>query len=423
MLIARRPLLRALLLPAILAVLLAAVTAACDTGGFEAGPLGAVQVDPGEDIHVRSMTSLTGASSLGTPERRGFEMAVEDYGEIHGRAVFPGAALDSQCSSDGGLLAAETLAGDPRVAGVIGTSCSVAGSAAAPVIGEAGLAMVSPSNTAPSLTSDLQGNAGGNHRAGYYRVSNNDLHQAGAVARFAYEQLGLRSVGAIHDGDPYTSGLVGAFADAFSELGGATETATIEKGQTDMRGVLEQLAAGSPDGLFFPLFPPEGEHVIRQAADVAGLESSTLLGGAALLEPGTLALPGSEGMYFPGPEVDFDDRVNEATGKSGAELVAGYRERYGEEPSSAYLAHAYDATTMLLRAIEEVAVVDVDTLYVDRAELRRALTAVEGFQGIIGAISCDEYGDCGTGRVNIYHHPDTGVTVIAELPVVYSFAP
>ena len=108
-------------------------------------------------------------------------------------------------------------------------------------------------------------------------------------------------MGAIHDGDPYTSGLVGAFADEAGALGGATEIAAIEKGQTDMRAVLAQLAAGSPDGLFFPLFPPEGEHVIRQAADVAGLESSTLLGGAALLEPGTLALPGSEGMYFPGP--------------------------------------------------------------------------------------------------------------------------
>ena len=421
--IARRPFLRAMLFPVLLAILLPAVTAACDTGGFEAGPLGAVEVGSGEEIHIRSVTSLTGAASLGIPERRGFEMAVADYGDIHGLAVFPGAALDSQCSSDGGRLAAETLAGDPRVAGVVGTSCSVAGSAAAPVLGEAGLVMVSPSNTAPSLTSDLQGNAGLNHRAGYYRLSNNDLHQAGAIARFAYEQLGLRSVGAIHDGDPYTSGLVGAFADAFGALGGATETAAIEKGQTDMRTVLAQLGAGSPDGLFFPLFPTEGEHVIRQAADVAGLESSTLLGGAALLEPGTLALPGSEGMYFPGPEVDFDDQVNEATDRSGAELFASYRERYGEEPSSAYLAHAYDATTMLLRAIEEVAVIDIDTLYIDRAALRQALTATAGFKAIIGSISCDEFGDCGTGRVNIYHHPDPAVTVIADLPVVYSFAP
>ena len=115
--------------------------------------------------------------------------------------------------------------------------------------------------------------------------------------------------------------------------------------------------------------------------------------------------------------------MNEATGKSGEALVADYRERYSEAPTSAYLAHAYDATTMLLRAIDEVAVGDGDTLYIDRAKLREALTGTTGFRGVIGVISCDEFGDCGTGRVHIAHHTDSSVTDIAELPVVYSYAP
>ena len=217
------------------------------------------------------------------------------------------------------------------------------------------------------------------------------------MARFAYEELGLRSVGAIHDGDPYTSGLVNGFADAFGKLGGTTEIASVEKGQTDMSAVLSQLAAGSPDGLFFPLFPPEGERVLRQSAGVAGLEDATMIGGAAMFVPAILALAESEGMYFPGPEVDFDDQVNEATGKSGAQLTADYLERYGEEPTTAYVAHAYDATTVLLRAIEEVAVIDGDTLRIDREKLRQTLTATAGFQGIIGSVSCDEFGTAAPG--------------------------
>ena len=44
-------------------------------------------------------------------------------------------------------------------------------------------------------------------------------------------------------------------------------------------------------------------------------------------------------------------------------------------------------------------------------------------EGIIGVISCDEFGDCGTGRVHISHHTDPSVTDIAELPVIYRFAP
>ena len=83
-----------------------------------------------------------------------------------------------------------------------------------------------------------------------------------------------------------------------------------------------------------------------------------------------------------------------------------------------------NAATMLLQAIEKVAVAgDRDTLYIDRAKLREALTGLTGFRGIIGAISCDEFGDCGIGSVQIAHHTDSNVTDIADLPVVYRFAP
>ena len=63
------------------------------------------------------------------------------------------------------------------------------------------------------------------------------------------------------------------------------------------------------------------------------------------------------------------------------------RERYGEAPTSAYLAHAYDAATMLFRAINEVAVGDGDTLYIGRAKLREALAGVAGFRCIVSGVS------------------------------------
>ena len=87
------------------------------------------------------------------------------------------------------------------------------------------------------------------------------------------------------------------------------------------------------------------------------------------------------------------------------------------------MVHAYDATTMLLRAIEAVAVVGGDTLYIDRSKLREALTGFSDFKGIIGAIACDDFGDCGAGRAQISHHTDSSMTDIAKLPVVHRFAP
>ena len=124
---------------------------------FEVGSLGIVKVASGDAIHIRSLAVLTGLADLGVPSQQGVEMAVADYGPINGYDVSMGAGIDSQCTEEGGIAAADSIIGDPRVVGAIGTSCSVAAAAASPVLSEAGLVMVSPSNTAPSLTSDLQG--------------------------------------------------------------------------------------------------------------------------------------------------------------------------------------------------------------------------------------------------------------------------
>ena len=91
---------------------------------------------------------------------------------------------------------------DGLVVGVIGPTCSVAAIAASPLLSEAGLVTISPTNTAPSLTSDLSGHSGPDYYAGYYRTASNDLHEARTVAQFAFRELGLRRMAAIHDGDP-----------------------------------------------------------------------------------------------------------------------------------------------------------------------------------------------------------------------------
>ena len=328
------------------------------------------------------------------------------------------------CSPDGGRAGAEQISADPQVIGVIGTSCSAAAVAASPVISEAGLVMISPSNTSPLLTSDLAGNANPNYHLGYFRTSNNDLYQANAVADFAYNELGLRRMVAVDDGDPYTTALVSAFGNAFGAVGGEIAVATrINKGDTDMTDVLTEFAAAEPDGIFFPLFEEEGTPFAEQARAFDGLEDATLITGAALLVSEFLGTPQSEGMYFAGPESDHGANVNAATGKNAGDILAAYEAAYGGSPTSPYWAHAYDATTVLLTAIKSVAVEEGGKLYVDRAALREEIGATAGFQGIIGAISCDDFGDCGTGRINIYHHTDTSITDTAQLPVVYQFAP
>lgn len=397
------------------------LSGACVPQNMVISPLGTVVVGPGEDIQIRSIEVITGSiRDLGTPRQRAVAMALADYGPIKGHNVTMGAGLDSLCTAEGGKAAAETAAGDHRVVAVIGTSCSVAAAAASPILSEAGLVMLSSSNTAPSLTSDLQGNPGANYHAGYYRVSSNDLYQAQAVAEFVHNQLGLHRMAAIHDGDPYTTGLTAAFTTAFESLGGAvTAIEEVSRGDTDMIPMLTRIAAANPEGIFFPLFPDEAGHVVQQIEKVEGLAGLALFNTESLL----FTELDSVDAYLSGPEFNFGANVNQATGRSGDDLFEAYRQNYNESANHAYIALAYDAATILLRAIEEVAVADGDTLFIDRARLREALTSTTGFNGIIGPISCDSFGDCGTGLILISHYTDPAVNDITQLPVVFRYAP
>ncbi|MXY95499.1 MAG: ABC transporter substrate-binding protein [Caldilineaceae bacterium SB0670_bin_27] len=392
---------------------------ACIPRDMVGSPLGTVVVGPGEDIQIRTAFVLSSIGQLGSSTQRAVVLALEDYGPVKGHKVTMGAGLDSLCTPEGGTAAAQTVVGDRRVVGVIGTSCSAAAVKASPILSEAGLVLISPTNTAPSLTSDLRGNAGADQYAGYYRTSNNDLYEAEAVAEFAHHDLGLHDMAVFHDGDPYTSGLANAFATAFEQGDGSVTIVTVSKGQTDMIAVLSEVAAANPDGLFLPLFPEEAGEIIRQMGQVAGLEGVVVIGGAALLDFEFLAIPESEGMYLASPVLHFGSSVNEATGKSGGDLAAAYLEKYNEAPGSVFMAHAYDATTLLLRAIEEVAVAQGDSLYIDRARLREALTGTAEFSGIIGELTCDEFGDCGTGHLRIVHHTDSTITDVEALEIVY----
>ena len=347
-------------------------------------------------------------------------MAVRDFGSIHGRVVDPGAPVDAMCSPEGGRAGAGQIVENPQVAGVIGTACSASGVTASPVISEAGFTMISPANASPLLTSDLEGNASIHYYPGYFRVVNNDLYRGQAVADFAYKELGLRRMGAVHDGDPYTTALVSAFGNAFRTLGGE---AGIEKGDTDMTAVLAEFAVAGAEGLFVPLFLAEGSLFVGQVRAFDGLEGTALITGSAMLVPEFLGSPQSEGMYFAGPMLDHGPEANGITGENADAVLAAFKDAYGGIPASPYWAHAYDAATLLLGAIESVAVEKGEKLYVDRLALRQKVGATTGFQGIIGVLSCDDFGDCGAGRINIYRHLDSNVTDAARLPVVYRFAP
>lgn len=352
--------------------------------------VGCVEIAAGDPIHIAWIQSVSGATApLGTDEVRGVEMAIDDKGgEVLGHPVEL-TGEDSLCSAEGGQTAGTKIAADPTIVGVIGTTCSSEARAAMPLLADAGMVMISASNTNPDLTDPNHPD----HYPGYLRTAHNDLFQGRIAAEYAYNELGVKKAATIHDGSPYAESLQRVFAEVFTQLGGTiTSQEAVNIGDTDMKGVLTKIGADKPEIIYFPIFEPEGDFIAAQKCDVQDLADTYLMGADGLLSDTMPEAAGqcANGMFLSGPYVH---------GQAYDDFVAKYTEKYGEAPISGYHAHAYDATNILIAAIEKVAAQKEDgSLSIGRQALRDAMYETKDFQGLTGNLGCNENGDCATGE-------------------------
>ena len=391
--------------------------------------LGVITVRPGDAVQIRSLSSFdipgAGARDYINAVINAVELAIEDYGPIHGGfAVELGDGINDLCTADDGPLAAQAVLADARTVGVIGSSCSVTAIAAAPLITAAGLAMISMSNTSPLLTSDLAGTPSQHYLPGYYRTAHNDLYQGEAVAAFLHDTLGPQNVAVVHEGDAYTEGLAQAFRSSFEGHGGTiTHYIEIDSDTTDLIEVLTPIAADEPDALFFPLYQDTGADLIEVLRQHGGFEDTVLVFADGVLHYSFMELEFSAGVYISGPDLDFRDNANQATGMNAEEAAKRFADMTGAPPVRAFWAHAYDATTLLLDAVTAASRVERGKLVIDRAGVRQYLDQVAGYQGIIGEINCDAFGDCGSGKISVIQHLDPENPDATWDNVVYQFSP
>ena len=375
-------------------IALSLILAACGGAEYECeDALGCVTYAEGEPVRLASALVISGANAdLGLDSQYGVEIAIAFQETLFGHEIEL-QAEDDGCSAEGGQAAGQKIVSDPTIIGVVGTSCSGAGVPMSKVVSDAGYAMVSPSNTAPSLTDPAVA-----WNPGYLRTAHNDEVQGKAMAEFALEVLGVTKAAAIHDGDPYTEGLARVFADSFEEMGGEiVEFTAVNKGDTDMRPALAAVAAaGPPEFLYYPVFTAEGGFLTKQAKEVSGLEDTILAAADGMISEAAIEAVGEagEGMYFSGPDLGFSGELYD-------QFIAKYVEDYGSEPISVFHAHAFDATNMLLGCIEQVAIEDGDSIHIGRQALRTCLYATADFEGITGTLTCTEYGDCADPQISV----------------------
>ncbi len=353
----------------------------------------AVTIAPDGNVVIGVAVGLSGEgiAPLGIDIQRGVELALEDRPTVTVGGVEFAVSLDAQddlCSAEGGQAVANRFTSDGNVIGVVGPMCSSACLAAAPIFDAAGYTTISPSCTGPVLTTS--------GFASFNRSVASDGFQGLVAASYIYNELGARTIATIHDGSAYGEGLVSVVAEAFVALGGEVVSAdAVTVGDTDFRGLLEDVAQASPDLIYFVGFPAEAARLAEQRADV-GLEDTPLMGADGIRGTEIVELAGSsaEGVYASAP-ISASSEALDA-------FLARYIETYGEEPPAPYHANGYDAANILLDGIEAVGSVDADgNLVVDRAALAEYVRGVAGVEGLTGVLSNDGTGELSAGSYGI----------------------
>ena len=390
---------------------------------------GTVIVAAGDAVQIRTVSVMI-AGSVGERDYPEIvKVAIDDFGPIHGSfGVDSGEALDDPCSAFASPQVGAYFEANADLIGIIGPSCSATASAIAPIIDEAGMVMVSATNTSPELTSDLSGNAGKHNRPGYYRTAHNDLYAGAAIAAFLDETFGPQRTAVVHQGDTYTLGLAQAFRNSYEPRGGSishfvdlgvdtTEIAT--PGQ--VADALAGIAADVPDALFFVLYRESAEVFLQGLSDHGGFGETVIVAGDTARYPPLMAQEHTKGMFISGPDNDHTGNVNQATGASVSQASERFTAATGAPPSRAFWTHAYDAATLLLEAIEAASTVENESLVIDRAAIRDHLSQVEGFEGLSGVLTCDPFGDCGAGKITIIEHIDPADVDASLNNVVYRY--
>ena len=353
--------------------------------------LGCVRVAPGDPLKIGVLQALTGdVASIGKGQIRGIELALDDLdGKVAGHAVLL-RIENTDCTEEGGANAALKILADPDHIAILGTTCSGAAAAVSKAMSEAGLTMISGNNSASFLTA-VSGRKGSCWQPGYFRTAPNEENAGKAAAVYAFNILNIRKAAVMNDGDIYTRSLTESFMKMFQELGGKVVLDTsVNKGDQQMQPVLTAVLDSHAQLLFFPLFQPEGNHILLQARDMPDFENIVLMTGGALIDVSFLDAVGekSKGMYFVAPSHPQTPAIDALSQK--------YIKRYNIPPETFYYVTAYDAATLLFKSIEKTAIHGHQSgaLYIGRQALRDTLYNTMNFKGMSGTLTCDAFGDC-----------------------------
>jgi len=355
------------ILAALLVVVMVIVLAACGGGTS----------DEGDDntLNIAYIGPLTGeASAWGTPEANTLKVLVDDInanGGIAGQEVVL-KIYDNRGDNVETTNAAKKAIEVDKADVIIGCNASGATIALAGVCEEYQVPCVATCATNSKVTEADDGSI----RQWAFRVCLADPALGTVMAQYAYDELGLKTVGILQEiSSDYSVGIAQNFKDTFEAKGGkivAIESYTA--GDVDFRAQLASLNQQDTDALFLPMTYKELALATVQARDL-GMDQM-FLGPDCWMAEDIFDLAGSAitGSYFV-CTVDGNDPQLDGFKKMYEEV---YNEPCDGAGQNAYF--AYDAFQVVKDAVERAG-------SSDSAAIREALEAVNDVQGLTCKIS------------------------------------
>lgn len=292
---------------------------------------------------------------------------------------------------------ARQIVADPQIIGVVGPVFSGETEAAMPVLDEAGVPVITPSATNPSLSQ--QG------WETFHRLVGTDADQGPAAAAWLVEALGVGTVAVVDDGSLYGRTLADLTAGALDTSGvRIAPRQTIEPERRDYSEEVATVRDLDVDAVYFGGVGEAGTRFYRQLRD-QGVDAVFMSGDGMFLGvfAGVVDTSRATGGAD-GPVVVTCPCVGVATTPDQEAFAGRFIEAWGSAPFN-FAPEAFDATNVLLAGIDDGART--------RSELLAWVSDVS-LAGITSVVGFDADGEAEDPAVYVFTVSDGGFVTVGK---------
>ena len=331
-------------------------------------------------IKIATQSPLSGEqAALGEQVKLGAQLAVEEsvknFRALGYELVF--VPYDDQAKPEVGVANARNIVADPDILLMVGHFNSGVALPASDVYKESLLTMISPANTATMITDRGYPNVN--------RVCGRDDIQGPVGARFAAEDLKLKSVYIIQDKTVYGQGVADNFLAEAKKLGLRVLGYEGTEERTNFGPLIIPMKAKNPDLVYFGGVYHQGGLLLKQMREKR--VKAAFLGPDGLDSSEMVKITGNAvvGSYYTTVAAPIDAYPESAA------FAKRFKQRFGKEAES-FGMYGYDAAAVGIKAIEQT-IQELGGKRPTRAQVSTAVRKLKDFKGLTGSITFDGKGD------------------------------